>query len=183
MHCVLEAMEIMAREQENRKLVFLFLCFFIGSNPVHRGRKTERANIMENQDTTGTATEQQQGKTFTQEQVNAIVSKRLAEDRASRASEFDKREKDLNQREMQIRAKELLAERGLPKNLADVLRYSDEESLKAAVDVIDHTRGFKEDSGDAGQNGGKRKIIENPLPGGQRDALIGDPLRKAMGLK
>lgn len=137
---------------------------------------------MENQNTTGTVPEQQE-KTFTQEQVNAIVSKRLAEDRASRASEFDKREKELNQREMQIRAKELLAERGLPKNLADVLRYSDEESLKAAIDVIDKTRGFKESSVDTEQNNDKRKIIENPLPSGQRDALIGDPLRKAMGLK
>lgn len=138
---------------------------------------------MENQNTTGTVPEQQQEKTFTQEQVNAIVSKRLAEDRTSRASEFDKREKELNQREMQIRAKELLAERGLPKNLADVLRYSDEESLKAAIDVIDKTRGFKESSVYTEQNNDKRKIIENPLPSGQRDALIGDPLRKAMGLK
>lgn len=137
---------------------------------------------MENQNTTGTVPEQQE-KTFTQEQVNAIVSKRLAEDRASRASEFDKREKELNQREMQIRAKELLAERGLPKNLADVLRYSDEESLKAAIDVIDKTRGFKESSVSTEQNNDKRKIIENPLSSGQRDALIGDPLRKAMGLK
>lgn len=138
---------------------------------------------MENQNTTGTATEQQQEKTFTQEQVNAIVSKRLAEDRASWASEFDKREKELNQREMQIRAKELLSERGLPKNLADVLRYSDEESLKAAIDVIDKTRGFKEGSANTEQDKTTRKIIENPLPSGISNALTGDPLRKAMGLK
>jgi len=137
---------------------------------------------MENQNTTGTAPETQE-KTFTQEQVNAIVSKRLAEDRASRASEMDKREKELNQREMQIRAKELLAERGLPKNLADVLRYSDEESLIAAIDVIDRTRGFKESSGNTEQDKTKRKIIENPLPSGVSNALTGDPLRKAMGLK
>lgn len=137
---------------------------------------------MENQNTTGTAPETQE-KTFTQEQVNAIVSRRLAEDRASRASEFDKREKDLNQREMQIRAKELLSERGLPKNLADVLRYDSEESLKAAIDVIEHTKGFKGSSVDTEQNENKRKVIENPLPSGQRNALIGDPLRKAMGLK
>lgn len=138
---------------------------------------------MENQNTTGTATEQQQEKTFTQEQVNAIVSKRLAEDRASRASEFDKREKELNQREMQIRAKELLSERGFPKNLADVLRYSDEESLKAAIDVIDKTIGFKEGSANTEQDKTMRKIIENPLPTGVSNALMGDPLRKAMGLK
>lgn len=137
---------------------------------------------MENQNTTGTATEQQE-KTFTQEQVNAIVSKRLAEDRASRTSEFDKREKELNQREMQIRAKELLSERGLPKNLADVLRYSDEKSLIAAIDVIDHTRGFKDNEQTEHKNEPPyRRIIENILPSGKAE-VPGDPLRKAMGLK
>lgn len=138
---------------------------------------------MENQNTTGTVPEQQQEKTFTQEQVNAIVSKRLAEDRTSRASEFDKREKELNQREMQIRAKELLAERGLPKNLADVLRYSDEESLKVAIDVIEHTRGFKANEQIEHKNElPQRHIIENILPKRGND-VFGDPLREAMGLK
>lgn len=138
---------------------------------------------MENQNmnTTGTATEQQE-KTFTQEQLDSIIKKRLAEDRASRTSEFDKREEELNRREMQIRAKELLSERGLPKNLADVLRYSDEESLKAAIDVIEHTRGFKESSENNEQKKTERKIIENLLPTGKAE-VTGDPLRKAMGLK
>lgn len=137
-----------------------------------------------NQNTNGTAPETQE-KTFSQEQVNAIVSKRLAEDRASRASEMDKREKELNQREMQIRAKELLAERGLPKNLADVLRYSDEESLKAAIDVIEHTRGFKESSDNTEQNDSDRRIMVDAirLPKLDYDYPEPDPLRKAMGLK
>jgi hypothetical protein len=161
---------------------FGYLMPYLFEKIVHRGRKTERVKIMEDQNTTGTATVQQQEKTFTQEQVNAIVSKRLAEDRASRVSEFDKREKELNQREMQIKAKELLSERGLPKSLADVLRYSDEESLKAAIDVIDKTRGFKESSVNTEQNNGKKRIMENPLPN-SNDDVIGDPLRKAMGLK
>lgn len=102
---------------------------------------------MENQNmnTTGTATETQQEKTFTQEQVNAIVGKRLAEAKASNEAALNKRETELNQREMQIRAKELLSERGLPKDLAKVLRYSDEESLTAAIDIIEKTRGFKQD--------------------------------------
>ena len=76
---------------------------------------------MGDQETTGTATEQQQGKTFTQEQVNAIVGKRLAEQKATLEADFVKREQELNKREMSIRAKELLSERGLPKGLSDVL--------------------------------------------------------------
>lgn len=136
-----------------------------------------------NQNANPAANQETGEKTFTQEQVNAIVSKRLAEEKAKGEAALNKREAELNQREMQIRAKELLAEKGLPKNLADVLRYSDEESLKAAIDVIEKTRGFKESSVYTEQNNDKRKIIENLLPSGQRDALIRDPLRKAMGLK
>lgn len=139
---------------------------------------------MGDQNTNGTATETQQEKTFTQEQVNAIVSKRLAEAKASNESALSKREAELNQREMQIRAKELLTERGLPKQLADVLKYSDEESLVKAIDVIEHTRGFKESAENEQKKDGKpkRRIIENILPSGKDDA-VGDPLRKAMGLK
>lgn len=139
---------------------------------------------MENQNTntTGTATEQQE-KTFTQEQVNAIVGKRLAEAKASNELALNKREEELNRREMQIRAKELLSERGLPKNLADVLRYSDEESLKAAIDVIEHTRGFKgNEQIEHNNESPQRHVIENILPKGGNN-VTGDPLRKAMGLK
>ena len=45
---------------------------------------------MENQNTTGTAPETQE-KTFTQEQVNAIVGKRLAEAKASSEAALSKK--------------------------------------------------------------------------------------------
>lgn len=138
-----------------------------------------------NQNTTGTATGQQQERTFTQEQVNAIVGKRLAEARASFEAELSKRETELNKREMQIRAKELLEEKGLPKDLSKVLRYDDEESLTAAIDVLEMTRGFKAGSQNTEQAEvtGKRKILENRLPEGTHETLSKDPIRKAMGLK
>lgn len=121
-------------------------------------------------------------KTFTQEQVNAIVGKRLAEAKASSESALNKREAELNQREMQIRAKELLEERGLPKGLAKVLKYDDEESLKEAINVIEHTRGFRDNE----QIDQKNKqshwgVIPQPLP----ISDIGDddnPIREAMRL-
>ena len=43
---------------------------------------------MENQNITEPVTEQEQGRTFTQEQVNAIVGKRLAEQKATMESDF-----------------------------------------------------------------------------------------------
>ena len=70
---------------------------------------------------------------FTQEQVNAIVSKRLKEQKATLAAELDQREKDINKREMAIRAAELLSEKGLDKSLASVLKYDTEDELKTAI--------------------------------------------------
>ena len=135
---------------------------------------------MENQNTTGTAAEGQQEKTFTQEQVNAIVGKRLAEAKASNEAALSKREEELNQREMQIRAKELLAEKGLPQELAKVLRYTDEESLTAAIDTIEHTKGFKDEEKvmKKGTFDGFRPIDKNALHEHEVD-----PIRGAMGLK
>lgn len=85
------------------------------------------------------ATTQPEGngeKTFTQEDVNRIVGERLAKEKAKNDVDFVKREQDLQQRELAMSAKELLADKGLPKDLADILKYSDEESLKSAVDRI-----------------------------------------------
>lgn len=142
--------------------------------------------MMDNQNTTGTAPEtQQEKKTFTQEQMDSVLKKRLAEQKQSLEKEFVKREAELNQREMQIRAKELLSERGLPKQLADVLKYSDEKSLIAAIDTIEHTRGFKEGSAKneqieqgKGTYEGFRPIEEGALH--EHDGS--DPFRKAWGL-
>lgn len=70
----------------------------------------------------GTATEEQQGtqnqpkeKTFTQDEVNKIVSERLARDKGKNSAELEKREHELEQRELAMTAREKLAERGLPK--------------------------------------------------------------------
>lgn len=117
------------------------------------------------------------GKTFTQEQVNAIVSKRLAEDRAAHSAELNKRESELKAREMQLKAKEILAAHGLPDNLASVLKYDDEESLTAAVEVLQRTKGFKNKE----EETSARKVIPCKLPEVRNDYPV-DTLRKAMGL-
>lgn len=126
---------------------------------------------MEDQNTTATAAEQQQGKTFTQEQVNSIVGKRLAEQKAAMEADLVKREQDLNRREMAVRAKELLAEKGLPKELSDVMRYDTEEELVRAIATIEHTRGFqKEEQQKAGGPSPRLQVIENRLPVGDHDS-------------
>ena len=137
---------------------------------------------MGDQETTGTVTEQQQGKTFTQEQVNAIVGKRLAEQKATLEAELVKREQELNKREMGVRAKELLAEKGLPKGLSDVLRYETEEELVKAIETIEHTRGFKVE--DQEQKKGLPEgfhVLENRVTGGDHDTS--DPIADAFKMK
>ena len=137
---------------------------------------------MGDQNTNVTAAEQQ-GKTFTQEQVNAIVGKRLTEQKAVMEADFVKRERDLNKREMAVRAKELLAEKGLPKELSEVMRYDTEEELVKAIRTIEHTRGFQKE--EQRQNGGGPKgfqVIENKLPE-RPDATPPDPVAEAFKLK
>lgn len=100
------------------------------------------------------------GRTFTQDEVNRIVSERLTKEKSKNEAELAKRENELQQREMSIRAMEMLTERGLPKGLADVLRYSDEESLTKALDTIQSLQGFENEE----HTSSKRHIIENRLP-------------------
>lgn len=143
---------------------------------------------MDNQDSTaGTAPDEMQGKTFTQEQVNAIVGKRLAEQKASMEAGLVKKEQELNKREMGIRAKEILSEKGLPKDLADVLRYDSEDELIKAIEKIEHTKGLKDNknSGQAqadGPSGRYRVLGDNRLPESGYD-ISSDPIAEAFKLR
>ena len=136
--------------------------------------------MMENQKI---ETAQEQEKTFTQEQVNTIVGRRLSEQKQQLESEFVKREQELNKREMSIRAKELLAEKGLPKDLATVLRYDDEESLIKAIDTIEHTRGFKNNnnnnSASIEQVEQSKQIVEHRLERPTDFGGVSDPIADA----
>ena len=77
------------------------------------------------------------GKLFTQDDVNRIVSERLARDRADRdkPSPEDEREKALKAREARLDCRDYLDSRKLPAALLDVLDCSDVEKFKAAVGV------------------------------------------------
>ncbi|MFA9379133.1 MAG: hypothetical protein ACERKZ_20660 [Lachnotalea sp.] len=138
----------------------------------------ETQNIQNNN---GTVPEQQQEKTFTQEQVNAIVGKRLAEQKATNDQELIKRESELKQKEMSLKAKELLQEKGLPKELAEVLRYDNEESLVKAIETIEHTRGLNQNNNQA-DLAGEKQIQEHKLEMGSEYGNP-DPVKDAFKLK
>lgn len=77
------------------------------------------------------------GRLFTQDDVNRIVSERLARDRADRdkPGPEDEREKALKAREARLDCRDYLDSKKLPAALLDVLNCSDVEQFKAAVGV------------------------------------------------
>ena len=75
-------------------------------------------------------------KTFTQEQVNQIISDRLARDRAKGEAALAEREQQLAQRGLLLTAKEKINEIGLPAELVDALNVSSPEALEKALSIV-----------------------------------------------
>ena len=120
---------------------------------------------------------EQTGKTFTQEEVNRIVSDRLARDREKRTAELDEREKAVKARELAVIAVEKLTAAGLPKEMAGVLKYDDEKTLDEAIAKISSMKGF--DSGkDTSKKEGKKVFVPNTLPPHNTDYSF-DPVKYA----
>lgn len=79
-------------------------------------------------------------KTFSQDEVNAIVQQRLAREKEKAKPEQDAaytaKMLELNQRELQLTVKEMLMERGMPKELSSIIKASDEKELKANIEIL-----------------------------------------------
>lgn len=78
------------------------------------------------------------GRRFTQEEVNRIVSDRLAREREKLAQQTpdDGREQALRAREARLDCREYLSDRGYPAALLDVLDCTDAERFKTAVEAM-----------------------------------------------
>lgn len=76
-------------------------------------------------------------KTFTQDEVNRIVSERLAREREKNtANQGDEREQALRARENRLECRDYLDEKGYPSKLIDVLGDMDSEKFKGVVDAL-----------------------------------------------
>ena len=116
--------------------------------------------------------------TFTQDQVNKIVSDRLAREKAKSEAALAEREQQLAQRELLLTAKEKFTESGLPVELLDALNVSSPEAMEKAITtlkgVIDKIKG---EARPVKFYGAK------PAEAGRAPQMGGDSqLRKAMGL-
>lgn len=76
-------------------------------------------------------------KLFTQEDVNRIVSERLARERTkAEPSPEDAREADLKAREARMDCREYLSDKKYPAELLDILPTGDAEAFKASADKL-----------------------------------------------
>ena len=75
---------------------------------------------------------------FTQDEVNKIVSDRLARDREKRTTQQNEttKEQELNAREARLDCRAFLVEKQYPVDLLDLLDTSDVEKFKAAAEKL-----------------------------------------------
>ena len=125
-------------------------------------------------------------RTFTQDDVNRILSKRIAEEKAKsdaalaeKEQQFAERERQLANREALVDLKDQLKEMGLPSELLPVLNVQDKTALKTALDAL------KAYIDEKANDHKEYKVIPNILPHGTYDNAdsMQTKLRKAMNLE
>lgn len=86
---------------------------------------------------TDKATELENAKTEAEKlaKMNAEQKAKYAEEK--RLAELEKREKDITTRELKAQAYETLAEKGLPKDLVEILNYSDAENCNKSIEAVE----------------------------------------------
>lgn len=145
----------------------------------------------------GTVTEEQktgqqesrQGKdekTFTTEEVNEIVQRRLAREREKLSKAFQEgtKESDLEERERRILKRELradvletLAENRMPAGLADLVNYDSKEDCEKSLKVVSTV--FNQAVNEAVRGKARQST---PIESATR-YVKGDPLAKAFNIK
>ena len=117
--------------------------------------------------TSKSSSESSQSKKFTQSDVDKIISERLKKEQdkwkqkienekleaeklakmkkderveyetQKRLAELEERERAIQERELKAEAYNILAQKGLPKELAEILNYSDAETCSASIDAVE----------------------------------------------
>ncbi|MGI6007297.1 MAG: hypothetical protein ACOX8E_07370 [Ruminococcus sp.] len=124
--------------------------------------------------------QQQEEKLFTQEEVNKIVRDRLSRAKHLPAAEFDRRERELNERELRLDAREKLADAGVPKELLPLVNCSSKENMESSIELINAY--FKK------TESRPYKVMSTGVPSGGSSSVMGkeageNEIRQAMGLK
>lgn len=99
-------------------------------------RKANEAAQEQNNATRAETLGQEQGRTFTQEEVNAIIRERLAREREKAVPQTDEREKEISSREARLDCREYISENSYPAALLDVFCTDNVEDFKNSVDKL-----------------------------------------------
>lgn len=125
-------------------------------------------------------------KLFTQEEVNGFVQSRISRmkgqiEKESKA-EYEQKLADLQAREMKLLVKEKLDERGMSRELADIITCTDENDLKSKLDALQKIYGTGKSANEDGPKSGFKPIQIGADGSGNTQSSGVDPVRKAMGL-
>ncbi len=97
----------------------------------------ENENTTQGLNTQPEGRENGEGKTFTQEEVNKIVSERLKKERAkAEPSEQDKRAGELDARENQLNCREYLTNKGYPAELLEIIGTENSDKFIERVEKL-----------------------------------------------
>ena len=106
-------------------------------------RKASEATQEQNNATRAETSGQDQGRTFTQDEVNAIVRDRLAREREKanpqtdeREQEISAREKAVSDRENLLACKEYISQHKYPESLLKLYNTENIENFKTNVDIF-----------------------------------------------
>lgn len=125
----------------------------------------------------------QQEKTFTQDEVNKIVSDRLGREKERYEKDYQAKAEELRQREMRMKGTELLKSHHLSEEMYDILKFSNTEELETSIlslkKALQGTH--QEKSRLTGVTPGEPRAIYFS-DSEHKQALAEDPIRKGMGL-
>ncbi len=108
--------------------------------------------------------------------LNRIITGTAETSLTAGAGELEKREKELNMRELKFKAKQLLMQKNLPVDLAEIIRLDDEKTVIFAVDMLSRIAGERRNEE------GFKVLDEKKLPEIKEEEKSCDSLRKAFGL-
>ena len=160
-------------------------------------------------ETTAVETEQATptAKTFTQDELNAIIDKRLERERRDAQARIDKavteaqklakmsaderaeherqelqkklseREAEITKRELRAEAKSQLSDKGLPVELAEVLPYTDADTTNAALAAVEKVFRQAVEKGVTERLKGNAPKVSQPAP---QTPSVDDEIRKAV---
>ena len=105
---------------------------------------TEKTDEKSAEDKDKAAAEQE--KKYTDSDVDKIVAKKIMRERErmqklftgeQQLSDIEKRERDVQRRELKADAKDMLIECGLPCSLAEILNYESREEMEKSLDIVE----------------------------------------------